>query len=81
MAPDIRGYGGNDKPAHQPSCFIAGEKDVVRRFAPGRDAYENNDQNCTDFRFSQMTPGAGHGVQQGAPEVVNAALLEFLDGL
>jgi pimeloyl-ACP methyl ester carboxylesterase len=28
-----------------------------------------------------MVPGAGHWVQQERPEIVNAALLEFLAGL
>ena len=65
----------------QPSCFIAGERDVVRRFVPGRDGYENIDGNCTDFRFSRIIEGAGHWVQQEAPEAVNAALLEFLASL
>ena len=69
------------EPVNQPSCLIAGEKDVVRRFVPGRDAYANADQHCTDFRFSRLIPGAGHWVQQEAPEAVNAALLEFLAGL
>lgn len=68
-------------PVHQPSCFIAGEKDVVRRFVPGRDAYTDIDQNCTNFCFSRLIPEAGHWVQQEAPEAVNGALLEFLAGL
>ena len=68
-------------PVHQPSCFIAGERDLVRFFVPGRDAYTDIDQNCTDFRFSRLIPGAGHWVQQEAPEAVNDALLEFLTGL
>jgi pimeloyl-ACP methyl ester carboxylesterase len=68
-------------PVHQPSCFIAGEKDVVRRFVPGRDVYSRIDQNCTDFRFSRLIPGAGHWVQQEAPDAVNEALLEFFAGL
>lgn len=68
-------------PIHQPSCFIAGEKDLVRRFVPGRDVYEGIEENCTDFRFKRLIPGAGHWVQQEAPNAVNAALLEFLAGL
>lgn len=68
-------------PVHQPSCFIAGDKDVVRRFVPGRDAYDDIDQNCSDFRFSRLIPGAGHWVQQEAPSAVNEALLEFLASL
>ena len=53
----------------------------MRFFVPGRDAYTDIDQNCTDFRFSRLIPGAGHWVQQEAPEAVNDALLEFLTGL
>ena len=71
----------NAAPVHQPSCFIAGEKDVVRRFVPRRDVYEGIEDNCTDFRFKRLIPGAGHWVQQEAPAAVNGALLEFLAGL
>ncbi|MGI9475108.1 MAG: alpha/beta fold hydrolase [Hyphomicrobiaceae bacterium] len=71
----------NAAPVQQPSCFIAGEKDVVRRFVPGRDVYEGIEENCTDFRFKRIIPGAGHWVQQEAPAAVNEALLEFLAGL
>ncbi len=69
------------KPVKQPSCFIAGSKDVVRAFVPGMDAYANPEANCTDLRFATLIDGAGHWVQQEAPEAVNAALLEFLRGL
>ena len=68
-------------PIPQPSCFIAGEKDLVRRFVPGRDAYDGVEANCADFRFSRIIEGAGHWVQQEAPEAVNQALLEFLSSL
>ncbi len=69
------------KPVHQPSCFIAGSKDVVRRFVPGMDAYAEPGANCTDLRFSHIIEDAGHWVQQEAPEDVNEALLRFLKGL
>ena len=65
----------------QQSCLIAGAKDVVRFFVPNSDMYENAGELCTDFRFSKIIEGAGHWVQQEAPEEVNKALLEFLDGL
>ena len=71
----------NAAPVHQPSCFIAGEKDVVRRFVPGYDVYEGIENNCTDFRFKRIIAGAGHWVQQEKPAAVNEALLEFLGGL
>lgn len=69
------------KPVEQPSCFIAGSKDVVRSFVPGMDAYADAGALCTDFRGATLIEGAGHWVQQEAPEAVNAALLEFLRGL
>ena len=65
-------------PVAQPSCFIAGANDIVRRFVPNVDLYENVGEHCTDLRFSRIIDGAGHWVQQEAPEQVNAALLEFL---
>jgi len=69
------------RPVAQPSCFIAGSKDIVRRFVPGHDLYEDGLMNCTDLRFSRIIDGAGHWVQQEAPQEVNGALLEFLASL
>jgi pimeloyl-ACP methyl ester carboxylesterase len=69
------------KPVHQPSCFIAGSKDVVRYFVPGLDLYAAPGGNCTDLRVTAIIEGAGHWVQQEAPAAVNAALLRFLQGL
>ena len=68
-------------PVEQPSCFIAGSKDVVRRFVPNFDAYDDIAGNCSDLRFTKIIAGAGHWVQQEAPGEVNAALLEFLASL
>jgi pimeloyl-ACP methyl ester carboxylesterase len=69
------------QPVHQPSCFIAGSKDVVRPFVPGMDLYADPGDNCTDLRVVSVIEGAGHWVQQEAPEEVNEALLRFLNGL
>ncbi len=69
------------RPVAQPSCFIAGGKDIVRRFVPGHDLYEDVAMNCTDLRFDRIIAGAGHWVQQEAPREVTAALLEFLASL
>lgn len=69
------------KPVHQPSCFIGGSKDIVRYFVPGMDLYADFGATCTDFRFSRIIDGAGHWVQQEAPQEVNAALLRFLQSL
>lgn len=65
----------------QPAAFIAGTLDPVRRFVPGRDLYASAGDACDDFRGTTLIEGAGHWVQQEAPEAVNAALGEFLDGL
>jgi pimeloyl-ACP methyl ester carboxylesterase len=69
------------RPVAQPSCFIAGSKDIVRRFVPGHDLYDDVATNCTDLRLARIIEGAGHWVQQEAPREVNAALLEFLASL
>jgi pimeloyl-ACP methyl ester carboxylesterase len=69
------------KPVKQPSCFIAGERDVVRSFVPGLDLYENAGAACADFRGSVILTGIGHWVQQEAPAETNLALEEFLKRL
>ncbi len=63
---------------NQPSCFIGGERDMVRAMVPGVDAFADPGGGCTDFRGSTIVPGAGHWVQQEAPAEVNAALAAFL---
>lgn len=65
-------------PVTQPTCFIGGSKDAVRRFVPRYDLYANLGINCTDLRLTRIIEGKGHWIQQEAPEEVNAALLEFL---
>jgi pimeloyl-ACP methyl ester carboxylesterase len=65
----------------QPSCFIAGERDLVRSFVPGTDLYAAPGAACADFRGATMLPGIGHWVQQEAPSETNAALENFLRGL
>ncbi len=58
----------------QPAMFLTGELDPVRRFMPA----EAMDGWVTDLRASVVVPGAGHWVQQQEPELVNAALLDWL---
>ena len=71
-----------DKSITQPACFVAGERDAVRHFIPGGgDLYADPGAACDDFRGSAIVPGAGHWVQQEAPDAVNAALEGFLAGL
>ena len=57
--------------------FLTGENDPVRRFMP----VEAMDGLLRDPRAKIVVPGAGHWVQQEAPEAVNGALLEFLAGV
>jgi pimeloyl-ACP methyl ester carboxylesterase len=66
------------KPITQPACFIAGERDPVRRFVPGMDLYANAGAHLTDFRGTTLIPEVGHWVQQEAPEATNAALETFV---
>jgi pimeloyl-ACP methyl ester carboxylesterase len=60
----------------QPSMFLTGEADGVRRFMPG----DGLEEWLTDLRANLVIPG-GHWIQQERPEEVNEALLGFLDGL
>ena len=73
---DFSDYAG--KPVTQPSVFIGGERDPVRRFIPGLDLYAAPGAACTDFRGALIVPGAGHWIQQEAPDAVNDALETFL---
>jgi pimeloyl-ACP methyl ester carboxylesterase len=61
----------------QPSMFLTGELDPVRNFMPA----EAMNGWVTDLRAEIVVDGAGHWVQQQAPDAVNAALLDFLHGL
>ncbi|HYM53978.1 MAG TPA: alpha/beta hydrolase [Solirubrobacteraceae bacterium] len=61
----------------QPALFLTGELDPVRRFMPA----EAMRGWVTDLRDEIVVPGAGHWVQQQAPDAVNAALLGFLGDL
>ena len=66
-----------ERRVQQPAMFLTGERDPVRRFMPA----EAMRRWVSDLRAEVLVPGAGHWVQQEAPEVVNAALLDFLGGL
>jgi pimeloyl-ACP methyl ester carboxylesterase len=66
-----------ERRVEQPAMFLTGELDPVRRFMPA----EAMNGWVTDLREQIVVPGAGHWVQQQAPDEVNAALLAFLAGL
>ena len=70
-----------NKRVTQPAFFLAGAKDGVRRFIPGRDLYADPGAHCDDFRGAVILPEIGHWVQQEAPALTNAALEGFLKGL
>lgn len=76
---ELTAYRG--KTLDMPTCFIGGERDPVRTFVPGVDAFAAAGMACTDFRGSTIIPGVGHWVQQEAPVETNAALEQFLSGL
>ncbi len=61
----------------QPALFLTGELDLVKNFMP----VQAMDGWVTDLRRNVTVPGAGHWVQQQAPEAVNAELLGFLAAL
>ncbi len=61
---------------HQPSMFVAGEKDGVILMAA--EALQALPERCTDLRLNELIPGIGHWTQQEAPDQVNDAMLRFL---
>jgi pimeloyl-ACP methyl ester carboxylesterase len=66
-----------DRRIEQPALFVTGELDRLRTFLPATAM----DGWVTDLRGEIVVPGAGHRVQQEAPEAVNEALLGFLSHL
>ncbi len=68
-----------DRRIEQPSMFMVGERDPVRHYAGQHEARLKD--WLTDLRAQTVLSGAGHWLQQERPEAVNAALLEFLNGL
>lgn len=62
----------------QPAAFIGGSLDPVRRFIPGVDGFAAAGAFCDDFRGTTIIDGAGHWVQQEAPNATNAALTKFV---
>ena len=65
-----------DAPVKQPSLFLYGAKDAIQECTrPWIDALPHN---LPGLVVAQEIAGAGHWLQQEAPEAVNAALLKFL---
>jgi len=62
-----------------PAAFVGGAKDWGIRQMPG--ALETMaGEACADWRGTTLVPGAGHWVQQEAPEATVEALLAFARG-
>ncbi len=62
-----------------PAVFICGSRDWGMHQSPG--ALEAmTERGCADFRGSEIIPGAGHWVQQEAPDAATAAILAAMEG-
>ncbi len=68
-------------PIRQPSLFVAGARDGVIRMPGMSVGLEDMKRVLPGLRRSVLIDGAGHWVQQEAPDAVNALLIEFLRGL
>jgi len=66
---------------HQPSLFIAGDRDDVMKFPGSAAAVARFSQSLPNLRGSHFLAGAGHWVQRERAADVNALLIEFLSGL
>jgi pimeloyl-ACP methyl ester carboxylesterase len=60
--------------------FIAGSKDSVITGLIGAKRVSELERVLPNLRKRLIIDGAGHWVQQERPDVVNAALIEFLSG-
>jgi pimeloyl-ACP methyl ester carboxylesterase len=70
-----------DRVVHQPSLFIAGEKDMVLQMFGGGDipAIEARMRETTsDLRGVHIIPGVGHWTQQEAPAETTGRLIDWL---
>ena len=70
-----------ERKIEQPALYIAGTRDPVLSFVPGVHLPDLMDKWYADLRGKVMIEGAGHWVQQEAPEPVVQAVLGFLRGL
>lgn len=66
---------------HQPSIFIAGANDSVVTGILGGKRVTEMERVLPNLRRKLIIEGAGHWIQQERPDEVNAALVEFLNGV
>lgn len=62
----------------QPALFIAGNRDPVLDYIPGKRLHEEMDEMYANLRGKYIFEGIGHWVQQEAPAATNEVLLQFL---
>jgi pimeloyl-ACP methyl ester carboxylesterase len=66
---------------HQPSLFIAGEKDDILKFPAAQANVDNFSVTLPGICGCHILPNAGHFIQREQAQEVNSLLLAFLDGL
>jgi pimeloyl-ACP methyl ester carboxylesterase len=64
-----------------PALFVAGERDLVLAFRGMDQLVPALSTLVPNLRRTLVLPGCGHWTQQERPGEVNAAILEFLEGL
>jgi pimeloyl-ACP methyl ester carboxylesterase len=64
-----------------PALLIAGDRDIVLAFRGMDQVISNLSKDVPNLRKTLILPGCGHWTQQERPQEVNAAMIEFLNGL
>ena len=67
-----------DRVVHQPSLFIAGERDMVLKMFGDSDLSARMKETLPDLRGIHLVPRAGHWVQQEAPAETTGLLIDWL---
>jgi pimeloyl-ACP methyl ester carboxylesterase len=68
----------SDRVIHQPSLFLAGERDMVLKMFGDTDVIARLRDNLSDLRGAHIIPGIGHWTQQEAPDAVTGHLIDWL---
>lgn len=71
----------SEKLVEQPALFIAGSRDPVLTYIPGKRLDQEMDGMYTDLRGKVIIEGGGHWIQQERPAETNRAVLRFLESL
>jgi pimeloyl-ACP methyl ester carboxylesterase len=64
-----------------PALYLVGDRDLVVGFRGMDQLIPNLSRFVPQLRRTVMLPGCGHWTQQERPAEVNAAMIEFLQGL